>query len=120
MAKERAEVQYASKPAVGEGLHVLPAEAAQIGYVREMFLEYAASLDFSLCFQDFDEELATLPGEYVPPGGRLLLAEYDGKLAGCGALHRLSSEFCEMKRLYVRSAFRGKGVGRALAEALMR
>jgi putative acetyltransferase len=79
-------------------------------------LEYAESLGFSLCFQGFDKELAGLPGDYAPPDGRLLLAEYGGELAGCVALHRLEPEICEMKRLYLRPQFRGKGVGRTLAE----
>jgi putative acetyltransferase len=74
------------------------------------------SLGFSLCFQNFDKELAELPGHYAPPEGRLSLAEYGGQLAGCVALHELHSGICEMKRLYLRPHFRGKGVGRALAE----
>ena len=93
---------------------------AQIEQVRELFLEYANSLGFSLCFQSFDQELAGLPGDYAPPEGRLLLAEYEGKLAGCVALHKIDDEVCEMKRLYLRPAFRGKGLGRALAEEILR
>ena len=92
---------------------------AQIAQARELFLEYAASLGFSLCFQGFDKELAELPGDYAPPDGRLLLAEYDGKLAACVALHKLESGICEMKRLYLRPQFRGKGLGRALAERII-
>src|SRR5690242_17619861 len=88
---------------------------AQIAQARELFLEYAESLGFSLCFQSFDQELAGLPGDYAPPEGRLLVAEYRSKLAGCVALHRLESGICEMKRLYLRSPFRGKGLGRVLA-----
>ena len=94
--------------------------AAQIAQVRELFLEYANSLGFSLCFQSFDQELAGLPGDYAPPEGRLLLAEYEGKLAGCVALHKLSDEVSEMKRLYLRPAFRGKGLGRVLADEILR
>jgi len=91
--------------------------------VRELFLEYAALLDVDLCFQGFDEELATLPGEYAPPLGALLLAFVDGQPAGCAALRPLLdvdyANACEMKRLYVRRAFRRFGIGRQLAQALM-
>jgi len=87
----------------------------QIAQARELFLEYAQSLGFSLCFQNFDRELAALPGDYSPPNGRLLLAEHEGQLAGCVALHKLESEVCEMKRLYVRAPFRR----RALAESII-
>ena len=93
--------------------------AAQIAQARELFLEYAKSLGFSLCFQNFDQELAGLPGDYAPPEGRLLLAEYEGQLAGCVALHKLEPGICEMKRLYLRPQFRGKGLGRKLAEHLI-
>jgi putative acetyltransferase len=92
---------------------------AQIAKARELFLEYAQSLGFSLCFQNFDSELAGLPGDYAPPEGRLLLAEYDGQLAACAALHKLGSGICEMKRLYLRPPFRGKGLGRILAERII-
>ncbi len=92
----------------------------QIAAARELFLEYARSLGFSLCFQNFDQELARLPGEYAPPQGRLLLAELPDapQAAGCVALHKLEENICEMKRLYVRPAFRGRGVGRALVDAV--
>jgi ribosomal protein S18 acetylase RimI-like enzyme len=92
---------------------------AQIAQARELFLEYADSLGFSLCFQSFDQELAALPGDYAPPDGRLLIAEYRGQLAGCVALHKLEAEICEMKRLYLRPQLRGRGVGRTLAEAVI-
>ena len=92
---------------------------SQIEQARELFLEYAKSLGFSLCFQNFDEELATLPGHYALPKGRLLLAEFEGQPAGCVALRELEEDICEMKRLYLRSAFRGKGLGRAIAEHLI-
>ncbi len=103
-------------PSVVKGLVISQAGSApQIAQVRELFLEYAHSLNFDLCFQSFDKELAGLPGDYAPPAGRLLLAEYEGQLAGCVALHRLEPEICEMKRLYLLPQFRGKGLGRALA-----
>jgi putative acetyltransferase len=102
------------------GISLKQAESPEeIAQVRELFLEYAKSLNFSLCFQSFDKELAKLPGDYAPPDGRLLLLEHDGKLAGCVALHKLDAEACEMKRLYLRREFRGKGLGLALARAVI-
>ena len=99
---------------------ITPAESpAQIDQVRELFFEYAKSLGFSLCFQGFDQELANLPGDYAPPEGRLFLAEYGGQLAGCVALHKSAPEIGEMKRLYLRPAFRGKGLGRVLAQKII-
>jgi putative acetyltransferase len=91
----------------------------QIAQARELFLEYAQSLGFSLCFQSFDKELAELPGSYAPPEGRILLAKVDGQLAGCVALHKLEDNICEMKRLYLRPQFRGKGAGRAVVDAIL-
>jgi putative acetyltransferase len=93
--------------------------AAQIAQARELFLEYANSLNFNLCFQSFDKELAGLPEDYAPPGGRLLLAEYDGEPAGCVALHKLEAGICEMKRLYLCPRFRGKGLGGMLAQRVI-
>jgi putative acetyltransferase len=92
---------------------------AQIAQARELFFEYAQSLGFSLCFQNFDQELAGLPGDYAPPEGSLLLAEREGQIAGCVALHKLEADICEMKRLYLRPQFRGKGLGRVLADRIM-
>jgi GNAT superfamily N-acetyltransferase len=93
--------------------------AEEVENARTLFVEYAKSLNFSLCFQGFDEELANLPGEYRPPLGRLLLAYCEGKLAGCGALRKFDGAVCEMKRLFVRPEFRGKGIGRILAEKII-
>jgi putative acetyltransferase len=92
---------------------------AQIAQARELFLEYAQSLGFSLCFQNFDQELAGLPGDYQPPDGRLLVAEFVGQLAGCAALHKLADGIGEMKRLYVRREFRGRRLGAALADRII-
>jgi len=93
--------------------------AAQVAQARELFLEYAESLGMNLCFQNFEQELADLLGSYAPPEGRLLLAEYAGQLAGCVALHKWEADICEMKRLYLRPAFRGRGLGRVLAETII-
>ena len=109
-----------SVSSVVKGLAVTQAETpAQIAQARELFLEYAQSLGFSLCFQNFDQELSGLPGDYAPPEGRLLLAECDGQLAGCVALHKLDFGVCEMKRLYLRPQFRGKGLGLTLTDRII-
>ncbi len=105
---------------VVKALSFVQAESpAQVSQARELFLEYGQSLGFSLCFQNFDKELASLPGDYAPPTGRLLLAEYRGQLAGCVALHKLEDDICEMKRLYLRPQFRGKGLGHVLADRII-
>jgi len=101
-------------------LEILEAESDDnLEWVRELFGEYAGTLDFGLDFQDFEEELANLPGDYVRPTGCLLLAIYKGQSAGCVGLRMLSDGVCEMKRLYVKSQFRGLGFGRAFAEAVI-
>ena len=100
-----------------------PAQPDLIEATRELFREYASSLEVDLCFQRFEEELAALPAHYGPPGGLLLLAMVDGTPAGCCALRQLADadypNACEMKRLYVRPAFRGLGLGRQLVESIM-
>lgn len=86
--------------------------------VKNLFLEYARWLDFPLCFQGFDEELSGLPGKYTPPEGRLYLVLDEGKYTGCIGLRRFEGKICEMKRLYVKPAYRGKGIGNALIQKI--
>jgi ribosomal protein S18 acetylase RimI-like enzyme len=90
----------------------------QLDSVRDIFLEYAASLPVDLAFQDFAGELAALPGKYAAPAGRVLLASIDGDVVGCVALRPLDADSAEMKRLYVRPAGRGRQLGRQLAEKI--
>ena len=91
----------------------------QVEEARALFKEYADATGVDLCFQNFGQELASLPGDYAPPTGRLILA-YDGEeTAGCVALRKVDDAVCEMKRLYVRPSFRGTGLGRTLAESIV-
>ena len=92
----------------------------QIEEIRALFVEYARSLDFNLCFQSFDKELDALPGRYAPPQGRLILCRVNGAAAGCIAVKPLRTDgLCEMKRLFVRPEFRGKGIGLKLAARII-
>jgi GNAT superfamily N-acetyltransferase len=93
--------------------------AESIGEARRLFTEYQAALGVDLGFQDFDDELATLPGLYASPNGRLLLVRIDAAVAGCVALRPLPGDACEMKRLFVRPGFRAAGIGRVLAERVI-
>lgn len=86
---------------------------------RTLFEEYAKGIGISLCFQNFDKELTNLPGDYAAPDGKLLLAEENNQLAGCIALRKLGDGVCEMKRLFVRPAFRGQKLGRVLVESII-
>lgn len=95
------------------------ATAADMPEVTRLFREYAAWVGVDLSFQGFDREVESLPGDYVPPGGILLVARVAGEVAGCVAAHRWSDAACEMKRLFVRDAFRGSGCGRALVERIV-
>ena len=103
-----------------QGLSIILAESAQhFDQIRALFVEYWTSRKLNFAVFNFDRELAGLPGEYARPAGRLLLASCDGEVAGCIALRQLEPEICEMKRLYVRARFRGRGLGRILAETVI-
>jgi ribosomal protein S18 acetylase RimI-like enzyme len=101
-------------------IKIIKAETAELlRAAKKLFLEYADSLEFSLDFQDFDEELADFPGAYEEPTGALLIAIEDERPIGCVALRRFDEDVSEMKRLYVRPAYHGRGLGRTLAEAIV-
>jgi len=93
--------------------------AADVEIARTLFKEYEQSIGVSLCFQNFDQELANLPGDYAPPSGRLLLVRVDDEPAGCVALRKLDKSTCEMKRLYLRPSFRGKGLGEPIVAKII-
>ena len=93
--------------------------ATSLRQARELFVEYEQAIGVNLCFQNFQRELADLPGRYAPPEGRLLIALSATGPAGCVALRKIGAGSCEMKRLYVRRAFRGQGLGRKLASAII-
>jgi N-acetylglutamate synthase-like GNAT family acetyltransferase len=98
-------------------VEVREAQSGDLADVRRLLREYASALPFALDFQAFDEELATLPGRYAPPDGRLLVGSLDGRVVGCVGVRRLDEQTCEMKRLFVNDDARGSGLGRVLAEA---
>ena len=101
-------------------LKIYPAiDRQHIEHFHQLFREYEKYLGFDLCFQDFETELANLPGVYAPPEGCMLLAKYNNKIAGCVTLKKIGEGVCEMKRLYVRPDFRGKAIGRKLSEAII-
>jgi len=109
-----------SNPKTGllENFRIFPADCPEhVEAVRFLFKKYADALDFNLDFQDFDQELDALPGDYAPPGGTLLLAEVDGHPVGCVGVRPFENDICEMKRLYVEPDARGLQVGRLLAQA---
>jgi ribosomal protein S18 acetylase RimI-like enzyme len=112
------------RPDAAPQIRLVRAESAsELDAARELMREYAGGLGIDLCFQNFEAELAGLPGEYAMPSGQLLLALVDDEIAGCGAFRALAdvdhANACEMKRLYVRPAFRRFGLGRVLAQALL-
>ena len=99
-------------------LKIFPAETSEdIEIAKQLFVEYKDFLGFDLGFENFDKELAGLPGEYGPPEGCILLATYGQKIVGCAAIKRLDDRVCEMRRLFIRPLFQGRGMGRTLAKA---
>jgi ribosomal protein S18 acetylase RimI-like enzyme len=103
-----------------KGFVVRDASPAELPAVRQLLVEYAESLGFSLCFEGFDQELAGLPGSYSPPRGCLLVVAAGDRLVGCVALRPVNDDVCEMKRLFLRPAWRRAGAGRQLVLELMR
>jgi ribosomal protein S18 acetylase RimI-like enzyme len=106
-------------------LEILPVNSPQqLEEVRKLFIEYEKSIGVSLCFQNFEQEVRQLPGEYTEPDGMLVIALDDGKPAGCCALRRKDKTpyamVAEMKRLYVRPEFRGRGIARQLASEVVK
>ncbi|MFX0061206.1 MAG: GNAT family N-acetyltransferase [Candidatus Hermodarchaeota archaeon] len=91
----------------------------QLDQVRRLFKEYTESLGFDLDFQDYEKEFAELPGEYSQPDGQLIVAMQGERIVGCVALRKFSDKICEMKRLYVQPEFRGRGIGKQLAKAII-
>ena len=101
-------------------MHIVEANSHEdIDHARTLFKEYEAGLGISLCFQHFDHELRNLPGDYAPPDGRLLLAKDDDQIAGCIAMRKHGPGICEMKRLFVRPAYRSTGLGRDLVNTIL-
>ncbi|USG63297.1 GNAT family N-acetyltransferase [Brevibacillus ruminantium] len=107
------------KEYVVEFTYITGQEAREIEVVKELFLEYAQSLEIDLSFQDFDTEFQALPGKYGSPDGALLLAFVDGQAAGCIALRKIEEGICEMKRLFVRDGYRGFHIGKSLIQMIM-
>ena len=111
--------RYLARALRKDNVDIVPAAAEDLQVLRQLFREYEASLPFDLSFQNFEEELKALPGRYAPPSGWILLAKHGAMFVGCVALRQIGEGVCEMKRLFVRPGFRGKGVGRALAWAIV-
>ena len=124
MADKPGEHDRNSKGSTGghiKGLDIVQSVSDQhLDKIRSLFVEYAESLDFDLDFQNFKDELAQLPGDYAPPAGCLIIAFYRGEPAGCVGLRKLENKICEMKRLYVRPRYRAMGIGKVLAELIIR
>jgi putative acetyltransferase len=111
--------QYLSRALKNAEADIVPATTDDLQVVRALFREYEASLPFDLSFQNFEEELKGLPGRYAAPSGRILLARHGGAFVGCVALRQIGEGVCEMKRLFVQPSLRGKGIGKALARAII-